>query len=163
MSIRCFILFLEFINAVSILLHNFIEFIILLYIFLVISFAWYKEYINFLILHSKFSDILRAFTCVRTIGNLSSVCLKVNILRLEWSEILSEKPVSSVFLENILLSKALRTLSLTSKSSYKFLRTSSFFCFFSEFFGFICFLKLNILTNKSIWYLLVSFRITVTL
>ena len=163
MSIRCFILFLKFINAVSILFYNFIEFIILLYTFLVISFPWYKEYINVLILHIKFSDTLRAFTSVRTIGNLSRVSLEVNILRLEWSEILSETPVSSVFIENILLSEALRTLSLTSKSSYKFLRTSSFFCFSSEFFGVICFLKLNVLTNKSIWSLLVSFRITVTL
>ena len=38
-------LFLEFINILSILFYNFIEFIMLLYTFLVISFAWYKKYI----------------------------------------------------------------------------------------------------------------------
>ena len=107
----------------------------------------------------KFSDIVPVFTCVRAIGNLLSICLKDNILRLEWSETLPEKPVSSVFIENILLSKALRTLSLTSKRSYKILRTSSLFCFSSGFFGFICFL----LTKKSLWSLLASFRVIVTL
>ena len=33
-----------------------------------------------LILFSKFSDVLPAFTCARAIGNLSSICLGVNIL-----------------------------------------------------------------------------------
>ena len=32
-----------------------------------------------LISFSKFSDVLPAFTCVRAIGNLSSICLRVNI------------------------------------------------------------------------------------
>ena len=40
------LLFSEFINIVSILLYDFIEFIILLYIFLVIFFAQYKEYMT---------------------------------------------------------------------------------------------------------------------
>ena len=53
----------EFINIVSILLYKFIEFVIMLYIFLVISFAGYKEYIISLISFSKFSDVLPAFTC----------------------------------------------------------------------------------------------------
>ena len=39
------LLFPDFINIASILLHNFIEFLILSYTFLVISLAWYKEYI----------------------------------------------------------------------------------------------------------------------
>ena len=64
------LLFLDFINIVSILFFNFIEFIMLLYTFLVISFARYKEYINFMILFSKFLDVLPTFTCASAIGNL---------------------------------------------------------------------------------------------
>ena len=64
------LLFLDFINIVSILFFNFIEFIMLLYTFLVISFARYKEYINCMILFSKFLDVLPAFTCASAIGNL---------------------------------------------------------------------------------------------
>ena len=62
-------LFLEFINIVSILFYTFIEFIILLYTFLVISFAQYKECIICLISFSKFSDALPAFTYASAIGN----------------------------------------------------------------------------------------------
>ena len=64
------LLFSQFINIVSILFYNFIEFIILLYTFLVISFCRYKEYIICLISFSKFSDVLPAFSCTRAIGNL---------------------------------------------------------------------------------------------
>ena len=129
---------------------NFIEFIILFYTFLVISFAWYKEYITFLISLRNFSHVLPAFTCTSAIGNLWNICLGLNILRLEWSETLSclrsetlaaqarsEKSVPSFVIGNILLSKASRTLSLPSKSAYKFLRIYFFFCFLSGFLGFI--------------------------
>ena len=34
-----------------------------------------------LILPTKFLDVLPAFTCARAIGNLSLICLEVNILR----------------------------------------------------------------------------------
>ena len=54
---------------------NFIEFIILLYTFLVISFSQYKEYMICLISFSKFSDVLPTFTCAIAIGNLCSICL----------------------------------------------------------------------------------------
>ena len=64
------LLFSEFINIVSTLFYNFIEFIILLYTFLVISFARYREYIIFLASFSKFSDVSPAFTCASAIGNL---------------------------------------------------------------------------------------------
>ena len=74
------LLFSELINIVSIVFHNFIEFIVLLYTFLVISFARYKEYIICLISFSKFSDVLPTFTCARAIGNLWSICFGVNIL-----------------------------------------------------------------------------------
>ena len=60
--------------------YNFIEFIILLYIILVISFARYREYITPLILFNKFSDVLPGFTYVSAIVNLWSICLGVNIL-----------------------------------------------------------------------------------
>ena len=59
------LLCLEFIDIVS----------ILLYTFLVISFARYKEYMICLISFSKFSDVLSAFTCARAIGNLRRICL----------------------------------------------------------------------------------------
>ena len=73
------LLFLEFIYIVSILLYNFIEFIIMLYSFFVISFVRYKEYTICLISFNKFSDELPTFTCARAIGNLWSICLEVNI------------------------------------------------------------------------------------
>ena len=79
MRIRC-LPFSEFIDLVSILLHNFVEFFIFLYTFLVISFARYSEYIIFLISFSKFSDVFLAFNCASTIGNLRSICLGVKIL-----------------------------------------------------------------------------------
>ena len=148
------LLFYEFVN---------IEFIILLYTFLVISFAWCEEYMTFLISFSKFSDVLPAFTCAKAIDNHWSICLGVNIFRLEWSETLSKKPVPAIFIGNILLSKALRTLSLTSERLYKFSRTSSFYCFSLYFFGFSCLLKFNISTNKSLWSLSACFRVIVPL
>ena len=52
---------------------------ILLYTFLVVSFAHDKEYMICLISFSKFSDVLPTFTCTSTIGNLSNICLGVNI------------------------------------------------------------------------------------
>ena len=62
------LLFPKFINTLSFLPYSFIEFIILLYNFLVISFAWYKEYMVCLISCSKCPDILSAFTCARATG-----------------------------------------------------------------------------------------------
>ena len=55
--------------------------------------------------------MLLAFTCERAMGNLWSICLWVNILRLESPE----KLVSLAFIGNVLLSKALRSLSLHLK------------------------------------------------
>ena len=72
-------------------------------------------------------DALPAFSCARATGDLWSICLGVNILRLEWSETLYEKPVSLNFIGNILLSKTSRTVSLPSKILCKFSITSSFF------------------------------------
>ena len=73
-----------------------------------------------MILFSKFSGVVPAFICARAIGNLWSTCLGVNILRLEWSDILSEKPAPSFFIGYFLLSKLSRTVSLPSKSVCKF-------------------------------------------
>ena len=55
------LLFLEFINIVSFLFYNLIEFILLFYTFLVSSFARYKEYMICLISFSKLSDVLPTF------------------------------------------------------------------------------------------------------
>ena len=80
------LLFLKIIDIVRILFYNFIEFIILLCIFLVSSFARYKQYIICLISFSNFSDVLSTFTC--RIGNLWSICLIVNALSCLQSETL---------------------------------------------------------------------------
>ena len=64
------LLFLEFVNIVFIFDATFIEFKILLYIYLVIiSFASYKEYLIFLISFNKFSVVLPGFTCARVFFN----------------------------------------------------------------------------------------------
>ena len=39
-----------------------------------------KGYMIYLILFSKFSDVLPAFTCVSPIGNFWRICLGVNVL-----------------------------------------------------------------------------------
>ena len=96
--------------------YTFTEFIRMLYTFLVTSFSEYKKYMICLISFSKFSDVLPIFICARAIGNLWSISQGVSVLRLEWSKTLSEKPVPLVFIGNILLSKASRTLSASTKS-----------------------------------------------
>ena len=89
------LLFFEFINIVLIFYYVCIEFILSLYILLIIPFDWHKEYINCLISLSKFSDILPTFTYARTTGNLWNICLGFNIwfLFLEANDIL---PPSSI-------------------------------------------------------------------
>ena len=67
-------LFLGFTNIVSIIFYSFVEFIIMWYTFLVISFIQYKEYIIFLISFIKISGVLPAFTCASSIGNLWRIC-----------------------------------------------------------------------------------------
>ena len=64
------LLFSESINIVSMLFYEFIEFIILLHTFLVISFVQCKAFMICLISFSKFSDVLPAFTFASAIGNL---------------------------------------------------------------------------------------------
>ena len=60
----------------------------MLFTFLLISFGRYKKYMICLILFSKFSDILPAFTYARLIDNFLSIWLGLNILRFEWLETL---------------------------------------------------------------------------
>ena len=61
--------------------YDFIELIILLHFFLVISFPWYKEYIKWRTWLHKFSDRLSAVICARAIDNLWSIFVGVNIVR----------------------------------------------------------------------------------
>ena len=145
------LLFLEFINIVFIfvLYLHWIHYIVIY--FFSDFFAPYKEYMICLVSFSKFSDVLSAFTCARAISDLWSICLGVIILRLEWSETMSEKPVPSILIENILFSKASRTLSLPSKSAYKFLRISFFSCFFSRFWGLKLYLYSLVLQSKLLY------------
>ena len=72
----------------------------LLYTFLVISFARYREYIICLISFSKFSDVLPAFTCTSDIGNLWSIYLGINIL----SHVAKSKGSSSQWIDLYLAS-----------------------------------------------------------
>ena len=72
------LLFLEFMNIVSILHYVLIEFIFLLYTFSVISSARFKKYLIFLF--SRFSDVLPTFTRARAIDNLWSICSGANNL-----------------------------------------------------------------------------------
>ena len=146
MGIRCFTV-LKFINIVSILFYNFIEFIVLLYIFLIIYFAWYKEYIICLISFSKFSDVLPAFTCANVIVNLWSICLRLNILNCLWSNTVATwfkihvSPFHCFPFGNIPLSKSLKTFCFPLRSIIAFLRVSAFFSFSDWFFWFCRFFK----------------------
>ena len=63
-----------------------------------------------LISFSKFSDVLPAFTCARAIGNLSSICLGVNILSHVAKSERRPSPCAA-FIGNIILLKALRVVS----------------------------------------------------
>ena len=74
------LLFSEFANIVSILFYIFIEFIILLHTFLVISFAKYKEDIIWRISFIKPPNLFPGFIWARAIGNLWRICLGVSIL-----------------------------------------------------------------------------------
>ena len=169
------LLFSEFINIASILFYNFIEFIILLYTFLVIYFAQHKKYITCLIWFSKFSDVLPAFTSASTIGNLWSICLIVHILRCLRSDNLRSKtsttratrplatrskilvsPFPCFSFGNIPFSKALRTFCFPLRSIIPFLRVSTFFSFLNDSFCFVNSLKISISSLNIIWNLLAS-------
>ena len=67
-------------KIISSLYSTFIEFIIVLHAFLVISFAWFKGYIIWRILFNKLWDVLSVCSCTSAIGNLWSICLRVNIM-----------------------------------------------------------------------------------
>ena len=81
MRIRCFTVFRIHKCSNIFLYFTCIEFITLLYTFLVISFDHYTEYTICLISFNNFSDVLPAFTCASAISNLGSICLGVNIFR----------------------------------------------------------------------------------
>ena len=69
----------EFINILSILTYDLIEFIILFYTFLLLIFARYKKNMIYLISFDNFSVALPAFTYASAIGNLPRICLGFNI------------------------------------------------------------------------------------
>ena len=114
-------------------IHNFVEFIILLYTFLVIPFAWYKKYMIWRNLFSKFSDLLAAFTCTRAISKIKSICLGVNILSCFQSDTLATWPflflVSFFIIENIPLLKPLRSFYHPRRSIGVFSKVNDFFLF----------------------------------
>ena len=60
--------------------YTFIEFIILLYTFFNNLITWYKEHMICIISFNKFSHVLTICTYAGAIGNLWSICLKVNSL-----------------------------------------------------------------------------------
>ena len=69
-------LFLEFRYRVSVVIYNFIEFIILLYT----SVSLYNKNMVWLISFSKYPNVLPTFTGASAIGNLWRICSEVNIL-----------------------------------------------------------------------------------
>ena len=93
--------------------------------------------------------MLPTFTCAETIDNFWSTCLGVT-MRLEWSETLFEKPVPSILIGIILLSKASRTCFYPPKV-HKTFWEFFFSCFFSGCCGLTLFLKSIISTNKLLW------------
>ena len=78
--------------------------------------------------------MLPAFTCAGAIGNLWIICVGVHILRLGWFETLSEKPAPSIFIGNFLLSKELRTLSVSTFQKIIYIFKNISFLFFSLYF-----------------------------
>ena len=122
-----------------------------------ISFSWSKEHMVCLILLSNVSDVLLAFNCARYIGNLWSIHLGANILRLEWSE----KSVPSIFIGNIFSFKNIKnSLSPSSKNADKFLRI---FClaFYLDLTGLFSLNQWSQLRNY--FSLSASLRVTVSL
>ena len=101
----------------------------MLYIYLIISFPWYKEYMIWHISFSKFSDVLSAFTPARSIGNLWSICAGVKILSCLRSETLPKvlrNLFPFVYFGNISPSTAVKTFWLPFRSIYAFLRSAFF-------------------------------------
>ena len=68
------LIFFEVLRIIYILFYIYIDF--LLYFFLVTSFDRYNEETNFLILFSKFSNVLPDFTYASAIGILCSICFR---------------------------------------------------------------------------------------
>ena len=58
LRIRCFTIFIIHKYSIYFLYYKYIEFIILLYNYLLISFAQYKKYVICVVSFSKFSDVL---------------------------------------------------------------------------------------------------------
>ena len=126
------LLFSGLINVVSILFYNFIEFLILLYTFLVIYFSRYKEYIIFLISFSKFLDVLRVLTCAKAIYNRSSICLRVSILR--------PSPLTAFILATIIIEPwSFKKLMASFLLLNSILLLAGIFSFFSNTPRFLCF------------------------
>ena len=131
--------------------HTFIKVIILLYNFLVIYFALHKGYMICLVSCSKCSDVLPALTCARAIGNLSSICLRAHILRLEWSENLSElKNLYLQFLWEIFCCQKHKELFIYHRKVY--ITVYIFFLlFFLWILRFYFTLKVHSFNYKSLW------------
>ena len=83
------LLFSEFINIVSILFYNLIEFIILLNIFFSNFFG--SKYIWFVWFHLVSFQMCDLYLLVQEIGNLWSTCLGVNIFNLVCSKTLAKQ------------------------------------------------------------------------
>lgn len=118
------------------LYYTVIEFVILLHTFIVNSFAPHKEYISWWTSFSKCSDVLPAFTCLRTNGNLWSIFIGDNILRYVQLETLAKRakfeacrfPCVSFPFGKMLLLKPLRTFCLPLWIVIAFSKVSKVFC-----------------------------------
>ena len=100
-------------------------------------FARYKEYMTFPFSWSKFSDVLPAFTRAGAIGNLWSICLRVNVFSRVRLKILDTRARSKgppspfiVFIGYISLLKALKALRFNFDVHKEHLYYQKYFPFF---------------------------------
>ena len=125
---------------------------LLLYTFLVISFARYKEHKIWQISFGKFSDVLPNFTCASAVGNFYCICLGLNILRCPAKSEGSNTSATRAKIPRLLvlsigcngntsLLKAFRTISLSSKSVFRLSRVSLSCFFWLKLLGFVSLLR----------------------
>ena len=134
------LLFTTFINILSFLYYDCIEFIVLLHSFLVILFSYYTESIVLWVSFSKFPVVLTAFTCERAVHSLWNICLGVNILRfLHFCCFLNSKIFSAVSIplrdfHFLLLTTLFQTISasLTWYTVCSLFGSLSFYNFFAK-------------------------------
>ena len=143
----------------------FIEFMILLHTFIVISLARCKDYMIRLISFTKFSHVLADFTCARAIGILWIIYLGDNILWLEWWE---ERPcLKNLYFQfwlEIFAFKIIKYFFYSLKKCIQVFKNNFLLLFFTWIlWSWFLFLKSIISTNKLLWSSSASFKVILPL